>query len=247
MKEKIVYGVRGVIEAIKTGKTVDKILLKTKIKSENKRQILSLAKEMNIPVQFVPSEKLDKLTKNNHQGVIAFISPIEYYRTEDIVQKLYEDGKVPLLLILDGITDVRNFGAIARTAECAGVNAIIIKDKGSVRITQDAIKTSAGALFKIPVCRTSSLANTVKYLKNSGLNIVAASEKGSVYHFEHDFTVPVAIIMGSEGYGISKDLLKLADKVLKIPILGKIESLNVANATSVIIYEALRQRLIVNR
>ncbi len=244
MKEKIVYGVRAVVEAIETGKSVDKILLKTKIKSENKRQILSLAKQMQIPVQFVPSEKLDKITKSNHQGVIAFISPIEYYRTEDIVQKLYEDGKVPLLLILDGVTDVRNFGAIARTAECAGVHAIVIKDKGSVRITQDAIKTSAGALFNIPVCRTSSLANTIKYLKNSGLNIVAASEKGSVYHFEHDFTVPVAIIMGSEGFGISNDLLKLSDKVIKIPILGKIESLNVANAASVIIYEAVRQRLI---
>ncbi len=243
MKEKIIYGVRAVVEAIETGKTVDKILLKTKIQSDNKRQILSLAKKMNIPIQFVPSEKLDKLTKNNHQGVIAFISPIEYYRTEDIVQKLYEDGKVPLLLILDGITDVRNFGAIARTAECAGVHAIIIKDRGSVRITQDAIKTSAGALFNIPVCRSSSLIKTVHYLKNSGLNIVAASEKGSVYHFEHDFTVPVAIIMGAEGYGISKDLLKLSDKVVKIPIIGKIESLNVANASSVIIYEAVRQRL----
>lgn len=239
MNNNYIFGIRAITEAIEAGKNIDKLLLKTGIKND----LIKLAKQHKIPFQFVPVEKLNRITRKNHQGVIAFISPIEYSDIEEVVQRTFEAGKAPFIIILDGITDVRNFGAITRTAECAGADAIVIKSKGSVRINSDAVKTSAGALFKIPVCRVDSLPKTLKHLKNSGLNIVSASEKGSVYFYEHDFTVPCAIIMGSEGKGISQELLKISDKVVKIPILGKIESLNVANAASILMYEVVRQRL----
>ena len=242
MNNDYIYGVRAVIEAIELGKPIDKILLKSGMKGDTSSEIIKLAKANKIPLKFVPLEKLNRITRKNHQGVICFISPIEYSDIEEIVQMTFEQGKTPFVLILDGVTDVRNFGAIARTAECAGVNAIIIKAKGSVSINSDAVKTSAGALFKIPVCRVDNLVTTVKYLKNSGLNIVSASEKGSVFYYEHDFTAPCAIIMGDEGRGISLEMLKISDKVVKIPILGKIESLNVANAASIIMYDVVRQR-----
>lgn len=231
------------MEAIEAGKTVDKLLFKTGMKGD----LIILAKNHKIPIQFVPIEKLNRITRKNHQGVIAFISPIEYSDIEEVVQRTFELGKTPFIIVLDGVTDVRNFGAIARTAECAGADAIVIKSKGSVSINSDAVKTSAGALFKIPVCRVENLVKTIKYLKNSGLNVVSASEKASVYFYEHDFTVPCAIIMGSEGQGISLELLKISDKVVKIPILGKIESLNVANAASILMYDVVRQRMTINK
>ncbi len=242
MKKNYIYGIRTAIEAIKSGKTIEKILFKKDLKGELFNELFNIAKSNQIPFQFVPIEKINRITTANHQGVVAFVSLIEYTTIEDVTQFVFEQGKIPLFLILDGITDVRNFGSIARTSECAGVQAIIIRDKGSAEINEDAIKTSAGALFKIPIVRTSNINNTIKYLKYSGLQIIAASEKASLYHFETDFSLPTAIIMGAEDKGISTDLLKISNFVVKIPILGEIESLNVSNAASVIIYEAVRQR-----
>ncbi len=247
MKKNFVYGIRAIIEAINSGQTIEKILLKNNLKGQLFSELYNLAKIHKIPFQFVPVEKINRFTTKNHQGAIAFLSLIEYADIEAITQKLFDEGKLPLFLILDGVTDVRNFGAIARTAECAGVDAIIIRTKGAAQINNDAIKTSAGALYKIPVARVQNLTKTVKFLKNSGIIVVAASEKGSVYHFQHDFTMPSAIIMGSEDRGPSTEMLKIADKVVKIPMLGTIDSLNVANAASIIVYEAVRQRVIENQ
>jgi len=243
MKENFIYGIRTVIEAINSGKNIEKILFKVGLKGQIFSELQEIVKQNRIPFQFVPAERINRFTQKNHQGVIAFVSLVEYTDIESLTQMLFDDGKVPLYLILDGITDVRNFGSIARSAECAGVNAIIIPNKGSAQINNDAIKTSAGALFKIPVAKVGSLKNTVRFLKNSGFHIFAATEKGSVYHFDADYTVPSAIILGAEDVGISTEMLKMTDTPVKIPILGEIESLNVSNAASVVMYEVVRQRL----
>jgi 23S rRNA (guanosine2251-2'-O)-methyltransferase len=243
MKKNFIYGIRTTIEAINSGKNIEKILFKKNLKSPLFYELFNLAKKNKIPFQFVPPEKINKYTSKNHQGVIAFVSLISYTDIEQLTQMLFDNGEMPLFLILDKITDVRNFGAIARTAECAGVNALIIKDKGSAQINNDAIKTSQGALYKIPVCRVHKLNTTIEFLKNSGLQIIAASEKASKFYFKQDFTLPTAIIMGAEDKGIEPDILKLANSIVKIPIIGEIKSLNVANAASILIYEALRQRL----
>lgn len=177
-KNEMIFGVRAVIEAIQAGKEIDKVLIKKDIQSDLSKELFAVLKDTFIPVQRVPVERINRITKKNHQGVVAFISPITYQRTEDIVPFLFEQGKNPLLILLDGLTDVRNFGAIARTCECAGVDAIIIPSKNSVSVNADAIKTSAGALHTIPVCRENNLTNTIKFLKDSGFKIVAATEKG---------------------------------------------------------------------
>lgn len=244
MQNNFIYGIRAIIEAIDSGKIIDKILFKSDLKGQLSNELFNIAKEKKIAVQFVPLQKINQYTRANHQGVIAFISPIEYTDIEELTQKKFEEGKMPFFLILDGVTDVRNFGAIARTAECAGVDAIIIPTKGSAQVTEDAIKTSAGALYKIPVARVNNLAQTVKFLKNSGLQIISASENGKINYYENDFVTPTALIMGSEENGVSTDMLRISDNIVKIPIIGTIESLNVSNASSVIIYEAVRQRLI---
>ena len=193
-------------------------------------------------MQRVPVERINRITKKNHQGVIAFISPITYQRTEDIVPFLFEQSKNPLLIMLDGLTDVRNFGAIARTCECAGVDAIIIPNKNSVSVNADAIKTSAGALHTLPVCREANLRNTIKFLKDSGFKIIAATEKGDYDYTKADYEGPTCIIMGAEDTGVSYDNLALCDEWVKIPMLGTIESLNVSVAAGVLIYEAIKQR-----
>ena len=203
---------------------------------------MAALKDTFIPVQRVPVERINRITKKNHQGVIAFISPITYQRTEDIVPFLFEQGKNPLLIMLDGLTDVRNFGAIARTCECAGVDAIIIPNKNSVSVNADAIKTSAGALHTLPVCREANLRNTIKYLKDSGFKIIAATEKGDYDYTKADYEGPTCIIMGAEDTGVSYDNLALCDEWVKIPMLGTIESLNVSVAAGVLIYEAIKQR-----
>lgn len=238
----IVFGIRPIIEAIKSGKEIEKVLMQPGLKGELFSELIKLIKQFNIPYQKVPVEKLNRITTKNHQGVIAFISPIEYNNIENLLPIIFEQGKIPLLLILDRVTDVRNFGAIARTAECAGVDAIIISDKGNAPVNADAIKTSAGALNIIPVCRTKNLKDTLQYLKNSGLTIFAATEKGNEFYYSNDFSTPCAIVMGSEEDGISGEYLKLCDKKIKIPIIGNISSLNVSVASGIIIYEALRQR-----
>ena len=202
-----------------------------------------LAKDYDIPVQRVPVERLNKITRKNHQGVIAQTSAIDYHKLSDIVPQLFEEGALPFVLVLDGLTDVRNFGAIARTAECCGVNAIVIPSRGSVSVGADAVKTSAGALLHVPVCRENSLAGAVRFLKESGYQIVCATEKSSENYTLADYTTPVAIVMGAEDIGISPDILKLADTRAAIPMFGHIGSLNVGVAAGVMMYEVVRQRL----
>lgn len=241
-KNEMIFGARAVIEAIQAGKEIDKVLIKKDIQSDLSKELLAALKDTFIPVQRVPVERINRITKKNHQGVIAFISPITYQRTEDIVPFLFEQGKNPLLIMLDGLTDVRNFGAIARTCECAGVDAIIIPNKNSVSVNADAIKTSAGALHTLPVCREANLRSTIKFLKDSGFKIIAATEKGDYDYTKADYEGPTCIIMGAEDTGVSYDNLALCDEWVKIPMLGTIESLNVSVAAGVLIYEAIKQR-----
>jgi len=241
-KDNYIFGFRAIEETIKAGKSVDKILFRKGIKNELFSEIFQIVREMGIPYQFVPQQKLDRITKKNHQGVIAFIAPIEFHDIEQVLPNLFEQGKIPFFLVLDRVTDVRNFGAIARSAECAGVHAIIIPKKNSANINQDAVKTSAGALSKIAVCRTNSLEDTIRQLKNSGLQVIAASEKASTDLFSLDYTPPTVLIMGAEDKGISDNLLKVSHHWAKIPMRGEIASLNVSVATGVFLFEAVRQR-----
>lgn len=235
-----IFGIHPVMEAIKAQKAVEKLLIQKG--STNTGEIMKMAKDAEIPFQIVPPEKLSKITKKNHQGVIGFIANIIYSDYQNIVSSVFEKGETPLLLILDKVTDVRNFGAICRTAECAGVHTIIIPDKGSARINSDAVKTSAGALNYIPICREHNLKNVINDLKNFGLQVVACTEKTDKMVYDIDLKVPTAIIMGSEEEGISQEYLKLSNEKVKIPMFGKIGSLNVGVAASVIVYEAIRQR-----
>lgn len=241
-KDKLIYGIRPVIESIKARKEIDKVFIRKDLKGELLHELYALLKDGEIPYQHVPIEKLNRLTRKNHQGVICYISEIEYQPIEEIIPAIFEKGETPLILVLDRITDVRNFGSIARTAECAGVHVILIPSQGSAAINSDALKTSAGALNRIPVSRTKNLKKTLDFLKNSGLQIIATSEKGEKYYNEINLTGPTAFLMGSEENGVSDAYLKKADEIVKIPILGKIESLNVSVATGVIIYETVRQR-----
>lgn len=243
-KEGFLYGTRPVIEAIKAGKEIDKVFLQKGLRGEGFSELMELISEYDVPFQYVPVEKMNKLTMKNHQGVACFVSIISYTQIENLIPMIYEKGETPLILILDRITDVRNFGAIARTAECAGVDAIIIPSRGGAQINSDALKTSAGALNHIPVCRSENLKHTIDFLKKSGLQIIAATEKAGDYHFKIDYNPPTAIIMGSEEDGISPEYLKLADFQVSIPIIGKIESLNVSVACGVLIYEAIKQRIL---
>ena len=243
MKEnEMVFGIRAVIEAIQADKEIDKILVKRELQGDLSRELFEVLKGRDIPVQRVPAERLDRLTRKNHQGVIAFIPAITYERLENIIPFVYEQGKNPFIVLLDGVTDVRNFGAIARTCECAGVDAIVIPSRGSVTVNADAVKTSAGALHTLPVCREQNLKDTLQFLKSSGFHIVAATEKGDYDYTKADYTGPMCIIMGAEDKGVSYDNLALCDEWVKIPMLGTIESLNVSVAAGILIYEAVKQR-----
>lgn len=200
-------------------------------------------KDFKIPFQFVPIEKLNHLVKTkNHQGIVAVLSPIAYQNLENIIPTIFEKGENPLVMILDRITDVRNLGAISRSAECAGAHAIVVPSKGSGQINSDAVKSSAGAIFNIPVCRSENLKSTIDFLKKSGLQVVACTEKTDTTIYENDFSLPTAIILGSEEDGISPEYLKLSDARAQIPLFGKIESLNVSVSAGVILYEVVRQR-----
>lgn len=243
MKEKeMIFGIRAVIEAIEAGKEIDKVIIKRELQGDLSKELFALLKSHNIAVQRVPIERLDRFTRKNHQGVIAFLSAITYERIEDIIPFLYENGKDPFFLILDGLTDVRNFGAIARTCEVAGVNAIVIPAKGSVTVNADAVKTSAGALLKIPVCKEPNLTAAIQHIKNSGIKVVAATERGAELYTKVDYSGPIAIVMGSEDMGVSNDNLRIADSLVKIPQFGTIGSLNVSVAAGVLIYEVIRQK-----
>lgn len=239
----MVFGIRAIIEAIKSGKEIESLYLQRGLTGGIILELRSLINEQEIGFQLVPIEKLNRLTPKNHQGAVAFISPISYDKIENIIPDIYEKGEVPLILILDGITDVRNFGAIARTAECAGVHALVVPIKGSAQINPDAIKTSAGALYNIPVCRHDSLLKIAKFLQESGLQLIACTEKTNDFLYQPDYTVPTAIIMGSEENGISIDLIRISDYLAKIPMYGEIESLNVSVSAGILLYEAVRQRL----
>jgi 23S rRNA (guanosine2251-2'-O)-methyltransferase len=238
--EKPVFGIRAVEEAVDAGKEIEKVLIKKGLQGELFRKFFKKIQELDIPFQFVPVEKLNRITQKNHQGVIAFISPITYHNIEQIVPTLYEEGREPFILVLDGITDVRNFGAIARTAECAGVNAIVIPSKGGAAVNSDAVKTSAGALHLIPVCRVDDLTATVRYLKESGMKIVAATEKGADDYSAADYSGPKCLVMGAEDSGISDSILEIADIYSKIPVRGQIGSLNVSVAAGILMYEMLK-------
>ena len=238
-----VYGIRAVMEAIDGGKEIESLFIQRGLSGPLLQELKQLLRQYDIAYQQVPVEKLNRMTRKNHQGVIGVISPITYQRIEDVVPLLYEQGETPLLLILDGVTDVRNLGAIARTAECVGAQALIVPKKGSAEVNPDAIKTSAGALFKINVCREDSLARTVQFLRDSGIQVVACTEKTEESIYGLDCTGPTAFILGSEERGISDDLIRGADQLARIPMAGSIASLNVSVSGGVVLYEALRQRL----
>lgn len=238
-----VFGIQSVLETLKSGKEIDKVLVQRELgKSSKIGEIITLAEDMNIPVVRVPTEKLDRITRKNHQGVIAHVGLVNYANLANIIQHTFEQGETPFILLLDRITDVRNFGAICRSAECAGVHAVVIPQKGAAQVNSEALKTSSGALNFLPVCREMSLFNTVKYLQNSGLQVVICSEKAEKTIYEIDFTTPTVVVMGSEEDGIAPELMRQADILAKIPQAGQIQSLNVSVATGVILFEAVRQR-----
>ncbi|MEN9919166.1 MAG: rRNA ((2251)-2-O)-methyltransferase RlmB [Bacteroidota bacterium] len=243
MKEKeMIFGIRAIIEAVEAGKEIDKVLVKRELQGDLFKELSNVLTEHNIPIQKVPIERIDRITRKNHQGVVAFLSAITYEKIEDIVPFLYEQGKSPFILILDGLTDVRNFGAIARTCEVAGVDAIVIPARGSVTVNADAVKTSAGALMKIPVCKENSLTQAIQFLKDSGVKVVVATEHASAYYTEVDYSGPIALVMGSEDMGVSNDNIRISDNLVKIPQFGTIGSLNVSVAAGVLIYEVVRQK-----
>ena len=238
-----IFGIHPVIEALRSGKELEKVYLRNGLRNEAIPGLLSELREKRIPFQFVPVEKINRMSQKNHQGILAQVAEIEYNDIEKIIPGLYESGKVPFILVLDRITDVRNMGAIARTAEGAGIHALILPTGESAQINADAVKTSSGALHTLPVCRTESLVKTVTFLKESGLQVVAATEKAEKLLYDADFTRPTAIILGSEDTGIERNLILLSDIQVKIPLYGTIQSLNVSVAASILMYEVVRQRM----
>jgi len=242
--DNFIFGLRPVIEAIESGKEFEKVFLQTNLTSPVAKDLQRMLRENNILYQYVPLEKLRRITPKNHQGVVAYVSEIKYQKIEDILPFLFEKGKTPLILLLDEITDVRNMGAIVRSAECAGADAVVIPQKGSALINAEGMKASAGALNILPVCREKNLSETIHFMQSSGVQVIACTEKAEETYTDVDMTVPTAFIMGSEGKGISSELLRLSDKQVKIPLMGKIESLNVSVTSGIVLFEALRQRMV---
>lgn len=242
-KQEYIFGIRAVIEAIQQEKEIDKVMLKQGVRGELFQQLFSLVKQNNIPFQYVPEEVFKPFADRNHQGVLAEVSPVPYQDIDEVLDAVEAKGEVPFVMILDRITDVRNFGAIARSAECAGVHVIVIPNKHSAKISSDAIKTSAGALYYIPVCRVLNLKKLVRELKfQRGIKVYAASEKAEKFYTGVDMTEPVAIVMGAEDKGIDEGLLNIVTDCVKIPQKGQIESLNVSAAAAVVLFEVVRQR-----
>lgn len=241
-KQQVVYGLRPVIEAIDSGLQIDRLLLQKGLSGNLVAELKSKILQAEIPFQYVPVEKLDKLTTGNHQGVVATVAPVRYHHFAELLQQVQEAGRVPFFLLLDRVTDVRNMGAIVRTAECVGVDAVIVPDRGSAQLNEDALKTSSGALLRVPLCRESNFKTVLNLACQSGLQVVAATEKAHHDYLEVDFRQPLLLIMGSEETGISNDLLRLCDKQARIPIRGEVQSLNVSVAAAVMMYEVLRQR-----
>jgi len=241
-KNTMIIGRHPVLDAIKGGTEIDRLVIQRGITREYERELKELSRQHQIPLQVIPKERMDRYTRKNHQGVIGFIALIKYYKVEDVLPMVYEQSETPLLLLLDGVTDVRNFGAIARSAELCGVHALIIPDKGAAQINEVALKTSAGALTKIPVCREVSMAKTIDFLKMSGIQIYASSLNAKNPIHQLDFTGPAALVIGSEGNGVSPKILSMVDEHFIIPQKGTTDSFNVSVATGICLYEVMRQR-----
>ncbi len=242
-KKNLIIGRQPIYEALNVHQPIFKIYLKRQLKGEVIQSILKMARQQNVPVQNVPSEKLNSLSRKNHQGIIAELSPIRFYAIEDVLSQVYDKGDLPLFLILDQVSDVRNFGAIVRTALCMGVQTVVIPNRGSASINEEAIKSSAGALLQLPICRSYSLAQSIEYLQSSGVQVMAADLAQKQYIHQQDLNVPLAILMGSEGRGIDKTLLKTVDIIAQIPMQHSFDSLNVSVATGMILYEVQQQRM----
>lgn len=240
--ETTIFGIRAIIEAINSNEQIDKVFLQKGMRGELFQELEHAIRHAKVNTSYVPIEKLNRLSKGNHQGAVAQISPVAFYDIDELVTSVLESDKTPLFLLLDQLSDVRNFGAIVRTAECTGVSGIIIQKKGGAPINGDAIKTSAGAIFKIPICKVDHIKDAVFYMQSSGIKVIAATEKASNHIFDIQLNKPCAIIMGSEGRGINPSVLKAVDEKAKLPILGDIESLNVSVACGAFLYEAIRQR-----
>ncbi|GAB1418264.1 23S rRNA (guanosine(2251)-2'-O)-methyltransferase RlmB [Bacteroidales bacterium] len=240
--KEIIFGVHPVMEALKAGVEVEKLMVQNAARSPQMTEILRLARQLEVPVQMVPVEKLNRLTRKNHQGIVAFTAHLSYQKLSAVLPMIFEAAMEPFLLILDRITDVRNFGAIARSAEASGVHALVVPSRGSAQINAEAVKTSAGALHRVNVCREENLKTTLHYLKESGVKIVAVTEKASVEYWKADLQGPVALILGAEDTGISEEYLKMADARIKMPMMGEIQSLNVSVAAGIACYEIVRQR-----
>ncbi|WP_299889822.1 23S rRNA (guanosine(2251)-2'-O)-methyltransferase RlmB [uncultured Lacinutrix sp.] len=238
-----IFGLRAIIEAISANETIDKVFLQKGLNGDLFNELLTLVRQKGINSSYVPIEKLNRLTKNNHQGAVAQISPIAFHDFETLIDTTIANTTTPLFLLLDQLSDVRNFGAIIRTAECTGVDGIIIQKKGGAPVNGDTIKTSAGAVFKVPICKVDHIKDAMFHLQASGVKVIAATEKTNNTVYDVSFKEPCAIIMGSEGRGINPSVLKLADAKAKLPLLGTIESLNVSVACGAFLYEAVRQRL----
>ncbi|MGM5630505.1 23S rRNA (guanosine(2251)-2'-O)-methyltransferase RlmB [Apibacter raozihei] len=247
MEKDFIFGIHPVMEALEAGKTFDKVFLQNGLLGENIKVLKQKFSQAGIHIKYVPIEKLNRLTRKNHQGICAFLSPIQFFSIEDVVPQLFDEGKMPFILMLDHLTDVRNFGAICRTAEIVGVDAIVIPEEGTAPINSDSIKTSAGAIFNLKICKEKNLLKVLDFLKLSGIKIVCATEKTDKFIYDDELSLPLTIIMGNEERGISKDLLKNADSKLKLPVYGKTESLNVSVACGAFLYEVVRQNLSNNR
>ncbi len=245
-RKNIIYGRHPVIDVINSGKGVDKVLLQQGIRGEFEKEIRKLTKEKNVALQYVPKERLNKIAGGNHQGILAYLSLLEYQTLENILPFIYEKSETPLILVLDGVTDVRNMGAIARSAECLGAHALVIPATGSAQINAEAMKSSAGALGNIAVCREKNLSSAINYLKMSGIKIFASSLHADKTIFQQDFSMPCAIIIGSEDDGVSPAILRRADERFIIPQSGESNSLNVSVATGIMLYEVVRQRNVID-
>jgi len=241
-KADFIYGTRAVIEAVRNGRAIEKVMIKKGLDNALFAELFQLIQANGIPFQYVPIEKINRITRKNHQGILAFLPAVDFSNIETVIPGLFESGVDPFILILDQITDVRNFGAIIRTAECGGVHAIVIPERGTARVGADVVKTSAGAIHSLPICREKKLTETIQFLKDSGIKTVASTEKASQLYTQSAMRGPLAIVMGAEDSGISSAVLKMVDEQVRIPLFGQIDSLNVSVAAGLMIYEAVRQR-----
>ncbi|MBX7124256.1 MAG: 23S rRNA (guanosine(2251)-2'-O)-methyltransferase RlmB [Cyclobacteriaceae bacterium] len=241
-KKEMIYGTRAVMEAIRAGRQIERVFVQSGLKNELTQELLALARKSHVPLAVIPQEKINRMSTKNHQGVICVLSAVQYANLDHVVQGVFEQGRDPFVIVLDRITDMRNFGAIVRTAEGAGVDVIVVPEKGNAPVTADAMKTSAGALNFVPVARVRNLKETVRDLRQRGLQVIAVTEKAQETLFEVDFRMPTVLLLGSEEDGISPELLREADRLALIPMKGKIESLNVSVSAGIAMYEFVRQK-----